>query len=75
MGRFDNIKTQEDLEKPVAQGGMSMGEGEVKPRGWPGSCPNSPDPEKRHIMKTVSLVQSVEHFVCQVEGCDTEWYD
>lgn len=52
--------------------GMSMGEGGIKPRGWPGCCPESPDPEKRHMMRVLSNVQSVEHFRCEVCG-EEEW--
>lgn len=53
--------------------GMSMGEGGKKVKGWPGSCPTSPDPEKRHIVTVVWCVQSVEHFRC--DHCGKEWSD
>jgi hypothetical protein len=53
--------------------GMSLGEGREVLRGWPGECPDSPDPEGRHNCVIVSNVQSVEHFVCKT--CGWEMYD
>lgn len=72
MAYFDNIRTWEDAEKPVAAGGMSMGEGGLKPRGWPNSCPDSELEDGRHLMRVLSCVQSVEHFKCEYCG-DEEW--
>jgi hypothetical protein len=53
--------------------GMSMGEGAIKIKGWPNTCPTSPDPEKRHVVTVLSNVQSVEHFKCNY--CGEEWSD
>lgn len=53
---------------PPSWQSMSMGEGRHETCGWPGDCPNSPDPQKRHNCVAVSCVQSVEHFVCQTCG-------
>lgn len=69
---YENI-TREQMERPVSQGGMSLGEGGEQVKGWPNSCPTSPHPEKRHIVKVLSCVQSVEHFKCK--HCGDEWYD
>jgi hypothetical protein len=55
--------------------GMSMGEGGIKPIGVWNSCPDSIDPHKRHMMRVLSNVQSVEHFKCTTPGCDAEWVD
>lgn len=73
MNRFDHIKTQADLEKPAAMGGMSMGEGGQKVKGWDNSCPESPRADGRHLVTVLSCVQSVEHFKCNY--CGKEWYD
>jgi len=81
MNRFDDIKTRDDFEKPVAQGGMSIGEGRKKhPEIIDGQavngtmyegCPKSPD--GFHYFTAVSNLNSVEHFVC--DYCPEEFYD
>lgn len=52
---------------------MSMGHGGKKVRGWPNSCPNSPEEQKRHMVTVLSCVQSIEHFRCDI--CGAEWSD
>lgn len=66
---FDHIKTREQMEKPVAEGGMSMGEGrKLRPMG---KC--EPSPDGQHHYTSISCVQSVEHFVC--DHCRNDFYD
>jgi len=56
------------IERPVAQGGMSMGEGRVDVNG---DCSRSPD--GKHHDRVVSCVQSVERFVC--DHCGRTYVD
>lgn len=70
MNRFDHIKTREDMEKPVSEGGMSMGGGR-KITSWSKNCLKSED--GHHHYTAVSNVQSVEHFVC--DDCGDSYYD
>lgn len=68
--RWDGM-TREELERPVSQGGMSMGEGrKLRPDWWPG-CEKSPD--GNHHYTAISCIQSVEHFVC--DHCEDSWWD
>lgn len=69
-GRFDHIRTRADLERPVSEGGMSMGAGR-KVVGWREGVCSSPD--TKHHYTAVSNVQSVEHFVC--DFCGDSYYD
>lgn len=73
MNQFDRIKTREDMEKPISQGGMSMGEGGKEVKGWPNSCPKSKREDGKHLVTVLSCVQSVEHYKC--DYCGDEWYD
>jgi hypothetical protein len=67
--RFDNIKSLRDMEKPMSQGGMSMGEGrKLAPYG---KCDKSPD--GMHHYTAVANLNSVEHFVC--DYCPDNWWD
>lgn len=69
MNQFDRIRTREEFERPVSQGGMSMGEGRrLEPYG---TCAESPD--GKHHYTAVSCIQSVEHFVC--DYCRDDWWD
>ena len=69
MSSFDHIRTREQMERPAAEGGMSMGEGrKLAPSG---TCSKSPD--GKHHYTAVSNVQSVEHFVC--DHCGEGFYD
>ena len=77
--RWDGM-TREELERPVSQGGMSMGEGRkleppTDPERWVAGmfkgCPSSPD--GMHHYTAISCIQSVEHFKC--DHCPEEFYD
>ena len=74
--RWDGM-SREELERPVSQGGMSMGEGRrleptlVQDSELFGPCAASPD--GMHHYTAVSCIQSVEHFVC--DHCRNGWYD
>jgi hypothetical protein len=70
VNQFDNIKTRADMERPVSEGGFSMGAGrQIKVPG----CDSDKSPDGEHLYIAVSNVQSVEHFVC--EYCGGEFYD
>lgn len=82
MTRWDGM-SREDLERPVSQGGMSMGHGRrLVPPPAPAhaggtifeDCPRSPRPDRRHEYTAVSNLNSVEHFVCDF-GCGEEFSD
>lgn len=73
MNRFDHITTSEQMERPMSQGGMSMGEGGTRVTGVDHCCPESLREDGRHLVKVLSCVQSIEHFRC--EYCSAEWYD
>ena len=76
MNQFEG-KSWEELKKPVAQGGMSMGEGRVLEPPNFGTifqgCPNSKHESGEHRFVSYANLNSVEYFRCS--WCPEEMVD